>query len=81
MATEEKKELNIEQEAQQNENNSQELATTNEKKGFWKSLGIGAKIGIGILGTGLLAGAGWLIKSLLIGDDDDAETESTTTEE
>ena len=52
----------------------------NEKKGFWKSLGIGAKIAIGGVGAAVLAGGVLLIKALFSKDDDEDEAESESTE-
>lgn len=47
------------------------------KKGFWKSLGKGAKIGIGVAAGAAVAGVAWLIGNLLGGKDDDEGDEAT----
>ena len=78
--TEENKDMN------ENEQDVQEETETNEtpvnegkvvylpakkKGGFLSDLGLGAKIGVGLVFTGIGVGLGFLLKGLLGGKDDD----------
>lgn len=62
------------------ENETEQKKEEKKVKGFWKNLGLGAKIGIAAAGTALIAGATWLIGTLL-GKDDEEEPKAIETSE
>ena len=57
------------------------VPVTEEKKGFWKSLGTGAKIGLGLLGAGVVGVIALAVKSLFGGSDEVEEAVEETSEE
>lgn len=83
MAEKMKKELEQAEEQKEvaQETKPEEPKTENqvaEKKGFFASLGTGAKIAAGVLGAGLLTGVVILIKNLFGGDDEEPEAIEAT---
>lgn len=63
-------------EADQKEQHSAEAKKEAEKKGWFQSLGLWAKIGLGTAAAGLATGAAWLLKTLISGGNDDEEDET-----
>ena len=80
MATNEKKEQENKVETEQKETTQTQVMPAEEKKGFWKNLGKGAKAAIcGAAALGL-AGAAFLVAHLLGGNDEDGDDAVVTTE-